>query len=124
MPAFGVKIMKYLLVPAILLAMSGAAQAAKCFPATSDVVSLGEKAARSYAEASLDKSIAQQTQLLDTLGERAPNPVKKTLDCKPFPNVLGADEWRCVGSAKVCGGDAVSEARQKPKKRQQKAKAQ
>lgn len=113
--------MKYLLVPAILLAMSGSAQAAKCFPAASDVVSLGEKTARSYADASLDKSIAQQQQLLETLGEKAPNSVKKTLDCKPFPNVLGADEWRCVGSAKVCTGKDVTEA--KPKK-QKKAKAQ
>jgi hypothetical protein len=116
--------MKYLLVPAILLAMSGSTQAAKCFPAASDVVSLGQKSARSYAETSLDKSIAQQTQLLESIGEKAPNSVKKTLDCKPFPNVLGADEWRCVGSAKVCGGAAVTEAKQKPTKQQKKAKAQ
>lgn len=115
--------MKYLLVPAILLALSGSAHAAKCFPAASDVVSLGEKAARSYAENSLDKSIAQQQQLLESLGEKAPDSVKKTLDCKPFPNVLGADEWRCVGSAKVCTGKAVTEAKPKPKK-QQKVKVQ
>ena len=109
--------MKYLLVFAAFLTMPGSALAARCFPAASDVVSLGQNTARSYAEASLDRSIAQQQQLLESLGEKVPGTVKKTLDCKPFPNVLGADEWRCVGSAKVCTGKQVTEVKQQKKKK-------
>jgi hypothetical protein len=120
----GSNIMKYLLVSAALLAMPGSALAARCLPAESDVVSLGEKAARVYAERSLDTSIAQRQQLLETMGETAPGAINKNLDCKPFPNVLGADEWRCVGSAKVCGGKAATEAKPKPprQKNQEKKK--
>jgi hypothetical protein len=108
--------MRILIVFVALLIVPSVAHAAKCFPARSDVVSLGEKAARAYSEASLDDSISQQRQLLDSLGEKAPAAVRKTLDCKPFPNVLGADEWRCVGSAKVCSGPEVTAATPQTKK--------
>jgi hypothetical protein len=81
--------------------MAGSAAAA-CFPVRSDVVSLGEAAARSYAQRSLDKSVADERQRLETTGAAVGRVVAKPLDCKHFPNLLGAHEWRCIGEAKIC----------------------
>ena len=83
-----------------LLAGAGTAEAT-CMPVPSEVVSHGEKAARFYSERSLKRGIEAEQR---RLGSIALTPVKvtKTLTCVPYPNLLGADEWRCVGDAKVC----------------------
>lgn len=84
-----------------LLALGGSAQAA-CNPVKSEVVSLGEKAARFYSERSLQEAISAERVRLESVGA-AIGPITKSMDCKPFPNLVGADEWRCVGAGKVCG---------------------
>jgi hypothetical protein len=96
--------MKCLVVLIGLLVAPGSAAAAQCLPADSDVVSLGEKAARAYGERSLNKHIAERSLAIESRGEKVSRIVKRSMDCKPFPNLLGADEWRCVGSARVCTG--------------------
>lgn len=83
------------------VALSGSAEAA-CYPVKADVVSLGEKAARFYAQRSLDTGIEEEKRRIEATGGELRPVGKGTLDCKPFPNVLGADEWRCTGAAKVC----------------------
>ena len=96
-----------ILMAAIALgAVSGVspAYAAACFPAASDVVSLGEGPARAYAERSLEKHINEQKQLISSRGETFGRILGRKIDCKPFPNLLGANEWQCVGKAKVCAG--------------------
>ncbi len=85
-----------------LFALSGDALAGPCFPVTSEVVSLGEKAARYYAQRSLDMRVQNQQRTIASSGETASEVVKQELSCSPFPNLLGADEWRCTGHAKVC----------------------
>ncbi len=82
--------------------MHPAVASAVCFPVKTDIVSLGERSARSYAERSLNKHIEDQRRVLKSTGAAQSRVVKRELSCKPFPNVLGADEWRCIGQAKVC----------------------
>jgi hypothetical protein len=89
-----------ILAAAAFLAFGNTAHAG-CNPVKSDVVSVGEKAARFYSERSLQKAIADEKDRLVATGA-ALGPVTKTMDCKPFPNLIGADEWRCVGAGKVC----------------------
>jgi hypothetical protein len=84
-----------------LLALGGGTAWAACNPVKSEVVSLGEKAARFYSERSLQEAIATEKGRLATVGASI-GPVTKSMDCKPFPNLVGADEWRCVGTGKVC----------------------
>jgi hypothetical protein len=86
---------------AALFALGGQAQAAGCTPVKSDVVSLGEKAARFYSERSLGDVIAAEKRRIEAMGTAA-GPITKSMKCEPFPNLLGADEWRCVGAGKVC----------------------
>lgn len=74
---------------------------AACMPVKSEVVSLGEKAARFYSERSLGEEIAAETRRLEATG-KAIGRVTKQMACAPFPNLIGADEWRCTGEAKVC----------------------
>jgi hypothetical protein len=81
--------------------LSGPASAA-CFPVTSDVVSLGEKSARSYAERSLDRNIENKKRMISSTGAEIGPVRNREMSCKPFPNVLGADEWQCLGKARVC----------------------
>jgi hypothetical protein len=97
------------LSPVLLLALIGSAvpagiARAGCFPVKSDVVSLGEKAARFYAERSLAKAIEEQKGSVESSGSQLGRITKAELSCQPFPNLIGADEWRCVGEAKVCTG--------------------
>lgn len=75
---------------------------ADCRPVTADIVSLGEKAARFYAQRSLDKGVEEETRSLESTGAKVGKITKAPLECKFFPNVIGMDEWRCTGSAKVC----------------------
>jgi hypothetical protein len=84
------------------LALPAAAQAVTCFPVTSEVVSLGENAAKAYAERSLDRGIEKEQDVIASRGEAVGRITREELNCAPFPNLLGADEWRCVGAAKVC----------------------
>jgi hypothetical protein len=93
--------------PVLVLALIGLAlpagtARAGCFPVRSEVVSLGEKAARFYAERSLVKAIDEQKGSVESAGDQLGRVTKSELDCQPFPNLIGADEWRCVGAAKVC----------------------
>jgi hypothetical protein len=78
------------------------AAAAGCNPVKSDVVSLGEKPARAYATRSLDKAIEDEKQTIAATGKEIGRIVKKDMACKPFPNLIGANEWRCIGEARVC----------------------
>jgi hypothetical protein len=82
--------------------MVGAKAGASCFPVKTDNISLGEKPARAYAERSLNKGIEAETRRLQAAGAQIGRVVRKELTCKHFPNVLGADEWRCLGEARVC----------------------
>ena len=97
------------LSPVLVLALIGLAlpagtARAGCFPVRSEVVSLGEKAARFYAERSLTKAIDDQKGSMESSGSPLSRITKSQLNCQPFPNLIGADEWRCVGEAKVCTG--------------------
>ncbi|NJM35243.1 MAG: hypothetical protein HC850_11620 [Rhodomicrobium sp.] len=84
------------------VAISGAKAGAVCFPVKTDNISLGEKPARAYAERSLAQGIEAESRRLQSTGAQIGRVVKKDLSCKHFPNVLGADEWRCTGEAEVC----------------------
>jgi hypothetical protein len=84
------------------LALPAAAWARPCFPVTSEVVSLGEDSAKAYAERSLDRGIENEQAIIASRGEAVGKITRQELRCAPFPNLLGADEWRCVGAAKVC----------------------
>jgi hypothetical protein len=78
----------------------------RCFPINSDVVSLGETNARSYASASLERNIKEQETLMKVTGFVVTGVTRNELECAPFPNVLGIDEWRCTGAARVCARSA------------------
>jgi hypothetical protein len=82
------------------LLYSGAAQA-DCTPVSSEVVSIGQKAARFYSERSLTSAIDGEKARIETMGAKL-GPVSQSMDCAPYPNLIGADEWRCVGKGKVC----------------------
>jgi hypothetical protein len=86
---------------AAFVALGSAAAHAGCMPLSSDVVSLGEKAARFYSDRSLAAAISDERERLSQVGMPVGR-ITKAIDCKPFPNLIGADEWRCVGQAKVC----------------------
>lgn len=85
-----------------MMALTGSAWA-DCRAVNADIVSLGEKAARYYAQRSLDKGVEDETRSLESTGAKVGKITKAPLDCKFFPNVIGMDEWRCTGQAKVCG---------------------
>ena len=87
-------------IAAAFLAL-GAAAYAECTPVASDVVSIGQKNARAYSERSLAAAIQGEQQRLKSAG-LVSGRVTKDMACKPYPNVIGADEWQCKGSAKVC----------------------
>lgn len=91
-----------LITAAIAIAILPCVAEAGCNPVKSEVVSLGEKPARAYATRSLDKGIEEEKQTITSTGRQIGRIVKKDLTCKPFPNLIGADEWRCVGEARVC----------------------
>jgi hypothetical protein len=99
-----VKAASILTIALIGLALPAGAAHAGCFPVKSEVVSLGEKSARFYAERSLVKSIDDQKGSVESSGSPVGRVTRGALDCKPFPNLIGADEWRCTGEAKVCTG--------------------
>jgi hypothetical protein len=90
------------------LALGAGIARANCFPVKSDVVSLGEKAARFYADRSLTNAIDDQKRLIESTGSPLGRIARAELNCQPFPNLIGADEWHCTGEAKVCTGDAAS----------------
>ncbi len=75
---------------------------ASCFPVKTEIVSLGEISARAYAERSLDKGIEDQRLAIEASGAQIGQVTKPDVTCQRFPNILGADEWRCVGAARVC----------------------
>jgi hypothetical protein len=95
--------MKFLTSAAVaaFLAMGVSFAYAGCMPLSSDVVSLGKKSARFYSERSLAAAIAGERDRLKSAGI-TPAKITKAVDCQPYPNLIGADEWRCVGEAKVC----------------------
>ena len=85
---------------AALVCLGGAAHAG-CMPVKSEVVSVGEKAARSYSDRSLATAIDNEKERIATTGLTL-GPISKSMACAPFPNLIGADEWKCVGEGKVC----------------------
>jgi hypothetical protein len=85
-----------------LAAMLAAPAAADCRPLKTDVVGLGEKSPRGYAGRNLQKAIEAEKDSITVSGGKAGRVTKPTITCKPFPNLIGANEWRCVGEAKVC----------------------
>jgi hypothetical protein len=85
---------------AAVVCIGGAAHAV-CAPVGSEVVSLGEKAARFYSERSLTNAIDSEKQRVQAIGAKLGH-VSRSMDCSPFPNLIGADEWRCVGKGRVC----------------------
>jgi hypothetical protein len=96
------KLQPVLLLALTVLALAAGDARAACFPVRSEVVSLGEKAARFYADRSLTKSIDEQKASMETSGMGVGRIARSELSCKPFPNLIGADEWRCAGEAKLC----------------------
>jgi hypothetical protein len=75
---------------------------AACMPLKADVVSLGEKPARYYAERSINAQIESEKETAGATGRTVTSVSEPVYDCKPFPNILGADEWRCTAVARVC----------------------
>ena len=90
------------LVAACLLGIVAGDAKAGCFPVKTDVVSLGEASARAYAQRSLDTGVDDERRRVESTGAAVGRVTKKPLDCKPFPNLIGANEWRCIGDAKIC----------------------
>ena len=93
----------------LLLALAGLSlhaggARANCFPVKADVVSLGEKAARFYADRSLTQGIEDRKGSIQSSGSQLGRVARAELSCQPFPNLIGADEWHCIGEAKVCDG--------------------
>lgn len=87
---------------ALFIAGANVQAGATCHPVSVDVVSLGEKAARVYGERSLAREIAEQRRTLTYARPDNVRIVRQPLECRYFPNIIAADEWRCTGSAKLC----------------------
>jgi hypothetical protein len=83
-----------------LVGFTGAAHA-DCTPVNSEVVSLGEKAARFYSDRSLTGAIESEKRRIEAVGAK-PGKITQSMECAPYPNLIGADEWRCAGKGKVC----------------------
>jgi len=104
--------MPYRVASALVMSCAGlaagspeTAQARLCLPVNTEVVSLGEDRARTYAARSLDRAIAQQESALKSSGRKLAKTRRDELSCAPFPNIIGADEWKCTGSARVCAAE-------------------
>jgi len=89
-------------VIAVLLISATPATAKTCFPVAAEVVSLGEANARAYTERALNREITQRKGSLEASGTTVGRVTQNELDCAPYPNLIGADEWRCAGEARVC----------------------
>lgn len=92
---------RFTFLAAFTVLASHAPADAACMPVKSEVVSLGEKAARFYSERSLGEEIAAEKSRIEASGQ-AVGRITRQMACAPFPNLIGADEWRCTGQAKVC----------------------
>jgi len=101
--------MPYVILPIIAVfavTFAGETAAARtCFPLQTEVVSLGENNARAYTDRSLQRAIAARKTSLEASGRSVGRVTRGELDCAPYPNILGADEWRCTGRARVCAAD-------------------
>ena len=86
---------------AAILALGAGGANAACMPLKSDVVSLGKNTARAYSERSLQTAVEDEQRRLTATG-LVPGRVVKEMNCQPYPNLIGADEWRCLGEASVC----------------------
>lgn len=75
---------------------------ANCMPVKSDVVSLGEAVTRSYATRRLEEEKTALQRSIEASGAKITRIGDSKVDCAPFPNLIGADEWRCIGGAKIC----------------------
>lgn len=93
------------LLAAVVFFTVNPAHAQTCFPVNSDVVSLGEANARAYAGQSLDRAIAARKTAIESSGSSVGKVARTDLDCAPYPNLIGADEWRCKGRARVCAAE-------------------
>lgn len=78
---------------------------ATCYPVSVDIVSLGRSAAQHYGEKNLTRRIKHKKAVLAAAGRQIARVFRDGFSCAPFPNILGADEWRCTGEARVCTAD-------------------
>jgi hypothetical protein len=108
----GVFLMPYRVAAALIISCAVLATiperpalAGLCMPVSTQVVSLGEDRARAYAARSLDRAIAEQESALKLSGRKLATTRRDELSCAPFPNIIGADEWKCTGSARVCAAE-------------------
>ncbi len=92
----------YTIFAAGIAALLATPAAADCRPLRSDVVSVGQKSAHRYAKRGLRKAIAAEKDSIVSTGAKVARVTKPVVTCKPFWNLIGADEWRCIGEAKVC----------------------
>lgn len=96
------RIVNFVAVTVCANALISGAALADCRPLSSDVVAIGKKNAYQYSERSLRKAIESEKESIISSGAKVAKVTKQTITCKPFNNILGADEWRCIGDAKVC----------------------
>lgn len=75
---------------------------ADCRPLSSDVVAIGKQNAYRYSERSLRKAVESEKESIVSSGSKVGKVSKLAVTCQPFANLIGADEWRCIGAAKVC----------------------
>lgn len=75
---------------------------AACYKVKAEVVSLGEEVTKSYAERNITREIEDEKETLEATGKTVSKVVGPAYECKPYPNLIGADEWTCTGTAKVC----------------------
>jgi len=101
--------MPYVILPIIavfVVTFAGEMAAARtCFPLQTEVVSLGENNARAYTDRSLQRAIAARKTSLEASGRSVGRVTRGELNCAPYPNILGADEWRCTGRARICAAE-------------------
>ncbi len=74
-----------LILALIGLALPAGIARAGCFPVKSEVVSLGEKAARFYAERSLAKAIEEQKGSVESSGSQLGNVTKSRAEMPALP---------------------------------------
>lgn len=86
----------------VLVFSSNAHARVTCFPLNADVVSLGEATARNYTVRRIETIVAEHERMLEATGRELTRTIRNEPDCAPFPNLIGADEWRCTATARVC----------------------
>lgn len=89
-------------VTACSTALFAGSALADCRPLGSDVVAIGKQSAYRYSERSLRKAVESEKESIVSSGSKVGKVTKLVITCTPYANLIGADEWRCIGTAKVC----------------------